>query len=181
MQKHCCPLGLICPDCFYWNPHVHCIVVTDLGKAKVVYVYFGLLSDRLYGRSWSLLGCWWPVELMQLLNCLTAKVKNALSSMMRCEMSAFIFLITTTTTPTNHLVLFRLPALWVLWHALLSCYVMLNDALHTCSVSCYFDNLIPFIDYSRREDIFIQFNYVLSLLSGRNILILINTLKSCSR
>ena len=93
LQKHCCPIGLICPDCFYWNPHVHCIVVTDLGKAKVVYVYFGLLSDILDGRSWTLLGCWWPVELMQLLNCLTAKVKNALSSMMRCEMSAFIFLI----------------------------------------------------------------------------------------
>ena len=30
LQKHCCPLGLICSDCFYWNPHVHCIVVTDL-------------------------------------------------------------------------------------------------------------------------------------------------------
>ena len=30
LQKHCCPLGLICSDCFYWNPHVHCIVVIDL-------------------------------------------------------------------------------------------------------------------------------------------------------
>ena len=30
LQKHCCPLGLICSDCFYWNPHVHCVVVTYL-------------------------------------------------------------------------------------------------------------------------------------------------------
>ena len=30
LQKHCCPLGFICSDSFYWNPHVHCIVVTDL-------------------------------------------------------------------------------------------------------------------------------------------------------
>ena len=27
---HFCPLGLICSDCFYWNQHVHCIVVIDL-------------------------------------------------------------------------------------------------------------------------------------------------------
>ena len=49
-----------------------------------------------------------------------------------------------------------------------SCYVMLNDAHLTCSVSesaCYFDNLIPSTDYSRRKDIFIRFNYVLFLLS----------------
>ena len=30
LKKHCCPLGLICSDCFNWNPHEHCIVVTDL-------------------------------------------------------------------------------------------------------------------------------------------------------
>ena len=30
LQRHCCPLGLICSDCFCWNPHLHCIVVTDL-------------------------------------------------------------------------------------------------------------------------------------------------------
>ena len=45
-----------------------------------------------------------------------------------------------------------------------SCYVMLNDAHLTCSVSesaCYFDNLIPSIDYSRREEIFIQFDSIM--------------------
>ena len=30
LQRYCCPLGLICPDIFYWNPHLHCIEVTDL-------------------------------------------------------------------------------------------------------------------------------------------------------
>ena len=29
-QQHCCPVGLICSDSFYWNPHVHCIVVENL-------------------------------------------------------------------------------------------------------------------------------------------------------
>ena len=30
LQRYCCPLGLICSDIFYWNPHLHCIEVTDL-------------------------------------------------------------------------------------------------------------------------------------------------------
>ena len=30
LRMHCCPLGFICSDCFYWNPRVHCIVVIDL-------------------------------------------------------------------------------------------------------------------------------------------------------
>ena len=32
LQRHCCPLGLICSDCFFWNPyvHIHWIMVTDL-------------------------------------------------------------------------------------------------------------------------------------------------------
>ena len=30
LRMHCCPLGFICSDCFYWNPHVHCILVIGL-------------------------------------------------------------------------------------------------------------------------------------------------------
>ena len=30
LWMHCCPLGFICSDCFYWNPRVHRIVVMDL-------------------------------------------------------------------------------------------------------------------------------------------------------